>query len=56
METPRITRSVKQIKEQLDKISEAKEGGGIYHGMSYEDGVEAMYNWLTGETNEPPME
>lgn len=27
-----------------------------YHGMTYEEGVRAMYEWLTGEREDPPFD
>ena len=30
--------------------------GSKYPGMSYEDGILAMLSWLTGESDDDPME
>lgn len=27
-----------------------------YRGMTYEEGVRAMYEWLTGEREDPPFD
>lgn len=44
-----------EIDEQINKTYEQEDSGSRYPGMSYEEGVRAMYDWLiTGE--DPPFE
>jgi hypothetical protein len=46
-----------EMDEQLNQAYESKDAqGSKWPGMSYEDGVIATLNWVTGETSEPPME
>lgn len=56
MHSTKIVRSEEQIKKQMDKVHDAKMDGGIYPGMTYEQGIEAMLLWLIGECDELPME
>ena len=48
----------KQIEEQWDKASEVAMGAlpSRYPGMSYEEGVEAALAWVTGNSDDAPME
>lgn len=51
-------RSQTEIDEQIGRCVDAMESpsGSKYPGMSYEEGVLAAIDWLTGETDDPPME
>jgi hypothetical protein len=51
-----IIRSESEINELLDKVSEGRNHGSKFAGMSYEDGIQAMYDWLVGNVDENPME
>jgi hypothetical protein len=51
-----IVRTKKEIDEVLDKVSAANSNGSEYPGMTYEQGIEAMWMWLTGETDDNPFE
>lgn len=50
-----IVRVEKQIEEQIQKAEDTQHSSK-YPGMSYEQGVIAMYEWLTGETDDLPLE
>lgn len=50
-----ITRTQSEIDEQLDKIADTLHSSR-YPGMTYEQGCEIMYQWLTGETDNLPIE
>ena len=52
---PSIVRTQKEIDEQLDKITDGIHASK-YPGMTYEQGAEIMYQWLTGETDSLPIE
>ena len=49
------TKTSKQIREQLDRVTEAEKNGGKYHGMSYEEGVKYALEWILGDSNDEPM-
>lgn len=49
-------RSDKEINEVLEKCFEAEENGSAYSGMSYEDGVKAAIDWMSGYTDEKPFD
>ena len=52
-----IVRTKEEIDEVLNEVNEIKNSvGSKFHGMSYEEGLEAMHDWLTGETDENPLE
>lgn len=52
-----IVRTQDKIDELLSEISSIKNAlGSKYPGMSFEEGLEQMYEWLTGETDENPLE
>lgn len=51
-----ITKTEKQIEQQLQKAEDASINGTKYSGMTYEEGMLALYNWLTGETDDLPLE
>lgn len=51
-----IARTESEINDVLNKCCEADENGSVYPGMSYEDGVKAGIEWVTGDTDEPPFE
>jgi hypothetical protein len=46
-----------QIDDQLNKAAEAEETGqSSWPGMTYEQGVDAAIRWMTGESDDLPME
>lgn len=46
-----------QIDEQLNLAAEAvDEGQSKWPGMTYEQGVDNAIRWMTGESDQPPME
>jgi len=51
-----VVRTDEEINRVLDKVMEAQQKGSKYRGMSFEDGIREMYDWLTGDQDEPPME
>lgn len=50
-----VTRTEKEIYDQIDKANENIESGDGFHGMSYEDGVKAALEWVLG-MDDAPME
>jgi len=46
MQTYSIGQTDEAVDEQLNRAMEAEEEGSQYPGMSYEQGVEAVLNWL----------
>lgn len=44
-----------EIDDQMNKASDAVDGGGKWPGMSYEEGVEAALSWVCGLRDEVPM-
>lgn len=53
----RVEKTVSDIKDQLglagDKIAE---GGSHFPGMTYEEGVDAALRWVTGQTEDLPLD
>ena len=45
-----------EIEEQIDLANDAIQHGGIFFGMTYEDGVKNALQWVIEETDEKPME
>lgn len=50
-----IKRTDAEIDEQLNKAADGINDGSQYPGMSYEDGIQQFWLWVTGETNDPPL-
>lgn len=48
-------RTQEEIDQQNDKAAET-EDNSKYPGMSYEAGVRATLDWVTGQSEEQPME
>ena len=48
-------RNDNEVYDQIDKASKALNKGGIYPGMTYEDGVKAALLWMLENTEELPM-
>lgn len=50
-------RPEKQIDEAINKCMEQEEkGGSKWPGMTYEQGVSEALRWMTGATDDNPME
>ena len=49
-----IVRSDSQIDNVRNWAAEGRDQGTRFSGMSYEDGIEDMVAWLTGQTDENP--
>lgn len=47
-----------EISEMIQKAMDSRDqdGGSPLFGMSYEEGVIAALDWVTGNMDEPPME
>ena len=51
-----VVRTDEEIQTVIEWIFEAKEKGqSHYHGLNYEDGLDAMLLWLTEEDADDPM-
>ena len=53
---PTIVRTTDEIDRVLDWAAEGIDGGTRYADMSYEQGVQDMYDWLFGFTDHAPDE
>lgn len=52
-----VIRTDDEINAVLDAANDAmNECGSAYPGESYEEGLKSMLNWLTGVSDENPME
>jgi len=50
-------RTQEEVDDVLDKCAEQTEQGTTkWSAMSYEQGVEAALRWVTGDTDDDPME
>jgi hypothetical protein len=45
-----------EIDDCLNMAAEQIEDGSKYPGMSYEEGIRAALEWVTGDVDEHPME
>jgi len=50
----RIPRTAEEIEDQMQWAAEGVDNGTRYGGMSYEDGIMAALQWVTGETDDKP--
>ena len=50
----RIVRTQEEINEVMQWAEDALDQGTHYAGMSYEEGITAMYNWLMGDNDDRP--
>lgn len=55
------TNNIARLQSEIDKIIERcvecdNNNESLFPGMTYEQGVRAAIEWMTGETNEPPLE
>lgn len=52
-----LDRSEEEIDEQLNRAAEAADAGqSKWPGMTYEQGVDNALRWVTGQTDDLPME
>ncbi len=51
-----IVRDSSDIEEIIQLAEDSLEKGSEFAGMSYEEGILALYNWLVGHQDEPPLE
>lgn len=51
-----IKRTPSEIEVTYDKASEKIGIGSMWPGMTFEEGVIATIDWLTGRREDPPME
>lgn len=56
MSTPEVKRTQEEIDEVLNKAADGMDDGSKWPGMSYEQGVDAAIRWLTGESEDNPMD
>lgn len=52
----RIVRSKQEIEEVMDRCFKAESEGSAYPGMTYEQGIMAVIDWLTDPTQDPPFD
>ncbi len=53
----KIVRTKEEVAEVMERVMDLMdERSTRYHGMTYLEGLEEMYNWLTGEQEDPPVE
>lgn len=50
-----VIRTQAEIDEQLNRCEERVEKGKTFRAHSYEEGAIAMYRWLRGEEEDPPI-
>ncbi len=50
-----IVRTESEINKQLD-LAYKTQLNSVYHNMTYEQGMIAMYEWLIGDTDDLPMD
>jgi len=53
---PIIVRTQKEINDVMNKAYEAMDNGTRYAGMSYEEGLESMFLWLTDRKEDNPFD
>ena len=51
-----VIRQTKEIKDVLVKAEKQIAEGSKFFGMSYEEGIVNMYDWLIGNTDNNPMD
>lgn len=52
-----MARTEEEINDLLNKCAEAEDTGeSKYPGMTYENGIAAAINWLTGNTDDNPLD
>jgi hypothetical protein len=51
-----VVRTTEEIEDQIELAVEGIEHGSKFRGMSYEDGVKYALEWVTGQSDDKPME
>ena len=51
----RIVRTEAEIEDQLALAREHRDKGSRYHGMCFEEGMDDMYRWLVGQSDDKPI-
>ncbi|MDA2916466.1 hypothetical protein MYX64_06455 [Nitrospinae bacterium AH_259_B05_G02_I21] len=51
-----VTRSSSEISETIHRAYDYINQGSKFPGMSYEEGIISMWEWLTGNQKEGPMD
>lgn len=51
-----IVRTQEEIDRVLNWVAQAEDEGSHYGGMSYEQGIRDMHDWLVGESDCAPDE
>lgn len=52
-----MTRTEEEINDLLNKCAESEDTGeSKYPGMTYEQGIKAAIEWLTGDTDDNPLD
>lgn len=51
-----VRRTDAEIDDQMNLALESQDNGTRWPGMSYEDGVDAALRWVTGQSEDKPME
>ncbi len=53
---PEIARTDDEVNDQISKADEGQNQGSKFPGMSYEEGVIAALDWITGVNDDAPMD
>ena len=51
-----LVRTDQEISEVIGWCFEANDNGTYYSGMSYEDGIRAAIDWITGVSDDSPVQ
>lgn len=51
-----MQRSKEEIRDMVQKAYDSEDSDHPLFGMSYEEGVRAALDWVTGDIEEPPIE
>lgn len=54
MNVVRTKEEIERVLEECDRLN--KSGESRMYGMTYEQGVSAMYEWLIGDTDISPLD
>ena len=53
---PHIVRNQQEIDRVLNWVAQSEDEGSHYPGMSYEQGMRDMHDWLVGDSDHAPDE
>jgi hypothetical protein len=45
-----------EVNDEMNKAVDGLDNGSRWPGMSYEQGVDAALRWITGESDDKPMD